>query len=452
MGKKNVPVRSHIKSNGVAVTGHSRKIETKEASSSDKPGPSKESLQKVGGEPSETFRIVAGIQIPLVGSEVEPVEADFFGKSLQGENLSGLDLRGANFKQTSLREVDFTGADLRGVNFSESLLTDVNFSDVKLEKTNFASAQLVRIKTSEISLKNANLKNASLSFDPKFEKPIIRDLDTCKINGTYLSWIDVSGQDLQNMSVGVDGAAFYDMNFSDSNLEEANLNDTNFRQCDLSRCNLRRAQLERAVFSSIVGESMNASEANFHDARLLGDSNMSGSDFSGSLLTIKDANVVNFEGSNFSNATMRRREGPSIILCNFAKSNFAGCDLGNSDFAVYKRQDLQLLSSVLSGINWENARTQDIVLGREDTFEETGMTLGIDTDNSFEKYTLREAHERFGLTDNQFEFMVLSGALEIRERNSNKIARKDFDLDSDSQYVPVWVMQNFAILASDIND
>lgn len=445
MAKKNVPVRGYVKKSGIAVSGHSRKLDENNTVVVGKVGPSKKSLQRIGGDPSEMFRNIAGTQVPLVGSVVDPLKLNFFGRSLVGENLSGLDLRGANFKQSSLREVDFTGADLRGANFSESLLADVNFSDAKLEEINFTSTELVRIKANEISLKNANLQNASLSFDPKLEKPVVSYLNTCKINATFLCWMDVSNQDLRNMSIGLNGAAFYDMDFSDCNLEGVNLNDTNFRQSDLSRCNLRGAQMERVVFSSVVGRSMDASEANFHDARLVGNSNMSGSNFSGSQFTIKDANMVNFEDSNFSHVTMRRKGGPSITLCNFSNSDFSGCDLGESDFSFHKQQHLQLLSCTFSNVNWKNTRIQDIVLGREGSFDETGMTLGVDSGNSFEKYTLREAHERLELTDKQFQFMVLSGALEVREKNSNEIVRSHFDMDSDLQYVPIWAIQNFRV-------
>lgn len=67
MGKKNIPVRSHVKGNGIVVSGHLRKIEKTESTDSSGNKPPRESLQKIDSESLGMFRTVSGIKIPLLG-------------------------------------------------------------------------------------------------------------------------------------------------------------------------------------------------------------------------------------------------------------------------------------------------------------------------------------------------------------------------------------------------
>lgn len=358
--------------------------------------------------------------------------------------MSNLDLRGVDFGQTSLSDINFSGADLRGAIFTDSVIADVNFSGAQLEGAVFTRSQMVNVIADEVDLKNVNLEHASLSFDSDVKKPIIRNLEMCEMTRTFLSWVDLSGQDLRNLNVGLGGAKFHDVNFSECNMEGANLSHAAFKNCDLSRCNLQDAHVEYVLFTGVTGVALKASGANFNSSMFMGDCTMSFSDFSGSKFAVREADGTSFEGCNFSNATMRATWSPHFRLCNFADSNFSGCDLGESNFSISGHTNYsgrKILTCFLSGIDWQNTNTKNIMLGEETVFKE--KVYHYTPECFFEKYTLREACEKLNLSDKQFEFMVLSGALEVREEITNHIVRSGFD--PDSHYVPVWAMQNFKV-------
>jgi len=58
---------------------------------------------------------------------------DFNRSSLVGQNLSGMDLRGASFRDANLYSVNFSGADLRGVDFRGADLGDTDFRGAKVD-------------------------------------------------------------------------------------------------------------------------------------------------------------------------------------------------------------------------------------------------------------------------------------------------------------------------------
>jgi two-component system, LytTR family, sensor kinase len=72
---------------------------------------------------------------------------------LEGGDLSGLDLSGA----------DFRFSDLSGVNFSNSILKKTNLSFCNLDDTNFENADLTNARLSFSSLIGANLTNAKIA-------------------------------------------------------------------------------------------------------------------------------------------------------------------------------------------------------------------------------------------------------------------------------------------------
>jgi uncharacterized protein YjbI with pentapeptide repeats len=166
--------------------------------------------------------------------------ADFSGKDLSYQDLSGLDLRHARFVDTNL-----FGADLRGANFSGADLTDAYLNLARIENTNFS---------------HANLTNATM-FQPIYEKNIFKGakLVNARIIGT-LGAVDMSDADVRNGRLGLDignqpmgqmrldavGGNFANSNFSGADMNRSNLIFSNFTNANLSNTNLFRADFSKA--------------------------------------------------------------------------------------------------------------------------------------------------------------------------------------------------------------
>ncbi|MDH5764498.1 MAG: pentapeptide repeat-containing protein [Gammaproteobacteria bacterium] len=77
----------------------------------------------------------------------------------QGENLSGLDLRGSRFENTRMSNVDLSRTRLDGSNFSYA-----DLSQSLLQQASLVDARMVGVIMRQANLQNANLTNADLSY------------------------------------------------------------------------------------------------------------------------------------------------------------------------------------------------------------------------------------------------------------------------------------------------
>ena len=164
--------------------------------------------------------------------------ADFSGKDLSYQDLSGLDLRHAKFVDTNL-----FGADLRGSDFTGVDMTKAYLNLARIEKTNFT---------------NANLTNATL-FQPIYEKNSFKGakLVNARVIGT-LGAVDMSEADVRNGRFGLDlgnqpmGQMKFDSvggKFTGTNFEGSDINRANLSFADLRGANLRNTNLFRVDFS-----------------------------------------------------------------------------------------------------------------------------------------------------------------------------------------------------------
>jgi uncharacterized protein YjbI with pentapeptide repeats len=164
--------------------------------------------------------------------------ADFSGKDLSYQDLSGLDLRHAKFVDTNL-----FGADLRGSNLSGTDMTNAYLNLARIENANFS---------------NANLTNATI-FQPIFDKNNFKGakLVNARVIGT-LGAVDMSEADIRKGRFGLDignqpmGQMKFDSvggKFAGSNFEGADINRANLSFADLRGANLRDTNLFRVDFS-----------------------------------------------------------------------------------------------------------------------------------------------------------------------------------------------------------
>ena len=175
---------------------------------------------------------------------------------LSSKRLSGLDLRGVDFKGANLRWARLNNADLRGANLSGTILDSAWLIDANLECADLSEASLASTQ-----MRRANLRNADLSG-----ARIVANLQRADLRGANLSNANM-GADMKNQSMGLmrtvmrmatlDGADLRNVNAMRLDAEYAS-----FRGTILDNANFRGAELTGAdlTMASVAGMDISGSD------------------------------------------------------------------------------------------------------------------------------------------------------------------------------------------------
>lgn len=160
---------------------------------------------------------------------------------LNGINLIGSNLEGADFSRTSWVKADFTDSKMQGAYFDDSKLQDVFFVRTELKNTCFDGANLTEVDFSNSDIRNASFLKASIknSFfinshiqGTDFTDSEIKDsnLRNAKMQNTILINANIQGVSLidTQMQGSILENSFFDSksNFKNTNLVNANLHNT----------------------------------------------------------------------------------------------------------------------------------------------------------------------------------------------------------------------------------
>ena len=167
--------------------------------------------------------------------------ADLEGKEMPGINLSGADLRGANFKKAILDSANFQGADLRAA----------NFWGAKLDKADFRNAKLNQADLSWAELHYADFREA----DCKGSALVAAKLNHADLRGTHLHYSFLSGA-LFN-EADLEGAIVFYTDLERASFRGANLYQTDIRDSYLHETVLTDANLQDAKFNRVRIEDAN---------------------------------------------------------------------------------------------------------------------------------------------------------------------------------------------------
>lgn len=94
--------------------------------------------------------------IPFL-SELNLSDAELRGADLRGVSLRDVDLRGADLRDASLRDADLENADLRGADLRDVSLIGANFRGVELDDADLRGANLNRTQSEDSLLCNTQL-------------------------------------------------------------------------------------------------------------------------------------------------------------------------------------------------------------------------------------------------------------------------------------------------------
>ena len=160
-----------------------------------------------------------------------------------------------------------------------------------------------------------------------------------------------------------------------------------------------------------------------------------------------DLREANFSNTNFFSPTTFR----SALL---QKANFSNIDTSEIDFVNADLREANFQNAILGdsvftnaqidGANFQNAVIHNTKKSNIDLSDEQLMSLHPDSFKpastrykvTYDYISFEKAIEKLGLTEKQFEFLVTSGALPVRDNETQEIVTKNFD--SKQNHITRW--------------
>ncbi len=223
-------------------------------------------------------------------------------------DLTGGDLRGAQWARCTLIRADLSLADLSGADLKKADLTGVKLTGTKFVRANLRAASLYASRASQADFRQADLSQARGA------------------KGEFSAGIFTKA----NMSCGDFAKSnFSRADFNGANLTEARLDACEFERAQFADTDLSRAVLKRSLLPAIDFRSATVTATDFYGANLrsanfedmqLSDCNFQAANLSRSLLTGSTAKGADFSYANLSQAGM-------------AEIVWEDCDLQNADLS-----------------------------------------------------------------------------------------------------------------------
>ena len=222
--------------------------------------------------PSLNFSKIFGLD--LSGYDLK--QADFTQSEMRETSFSGAHLDDADMSFSKIENVDFSRAHLTGASigsctisatsFKEALLLSALFSDNVCEKVDFSRAIGLQCELSGSTFRNSKFSKATFT-ESSFSKAklsgcnlrgaslhgadfTLADLEKTKLQGAYLENACFDRANLAGASMVK--AILINANLKDANLENANLEETNLSHADLHKANLKGAKLNRSLVHGVA--------------------------------------------------------------------------------------------------------------------------------------------------------------------------------------------------------
>ena len=287
-------------------------------------------------------------------------------RAVRKDNFAGEDLSGIDLSELDLQEIDFQQTILFGALLNKANLSRANLSRANLAESDLSGANLRNAILKDADLTGANLAGADLTSavldDAIFEKAILKDAIINQANAANTIFAEAN----------IDGASMVKCDLQGADFSNSNLNKTNFQGS-----NLRNASVEGAIGVQVnmseadltelrASEGCNFTRGFFHKA--VGDesiwekANLTGADFSFSIMTGADFAEAMLGKANFSYAQMKstRFTKANLQEANFKVMNlFQGslekADITGADFSGSNLYGVEFLDAVIDKTKFDYA-------------------------------------------------------------------------------------------------
>ena len=254
----------------------------------------------------------------------ELVQAIHDGPSVNGHDLSKVDLSGVNLARANMTGVRLDGADLSGAYVQGVIARDASFAGANMRDAALPGGSLAGASFRGTDLRATNLCWAHLEDANLFEVNLAgAQLFEAKLAGVNMKDADLTGAKLE--SAELSGARLPGALLTNAVLHSANCRGADLTGADMRRCDLRGTVL---VGATLVNAQLEG--AVYDDSTVFPDgyeTDGSGMVFLGPAADLSRISLENFEfrGENLSRANLSR--------ANLSGSDLRGADLCNADLS-----------------------------------------------------------------------------------------------------------------------
>lgn len=203
---------------------------------------------------------------------------------LNGWNLTGFSLFGANFANSRLTNTNLTEAELMNSDFEDAVFVDVKLCNADLSYSNMESAFLCTSDFTETTLIRTNLGNSKF-IDCVYDRAVFihaelenATIEKGKFNSTNFRGASICNADLE-------GSTFNESNFDQVAIYGSNLKGTEYYDSDFSGADMSGVNLSDSTMKNVVLKRVDLSNANLRNANWkktdISDAIMSNADLKG---------------------------------------------------------------------------------------------------------------------------------------------------------------------------
>lgn len=420
--RKKVSVKPHLRG-GKAVAGHHRTVDSAEvADKTASATMAKTSFDKnFVDDDAVGQNVLRGVKIE---SQVVSGRLDMLpGSNGNPDRLESCAFDGVVFQEIDLRNKEFVNCTFRECAFYESDFSNSLFQDCTFETSNI-TGQNINPNMSNDVIENEFWQN-TVFRGCKFSKGLTQNVYMNKggfydcsfdqyffYGSSHFNKVELKKCDFHNVNMRT-------MNLSGSVIEECSFDNTTFdsigkHKPDSSHLwrvlkapspfKILKSRIENCVFQS----------SNFKLCEIV-DSLIRNTGF-----THVEGFKTSFEGST----------GEDLLFQNspFPKSSFVGCHFKRVKFELYD----------LTGASWENSSVE---------LEISGNPI---LPPGYDRRSFDETIAATGLSEREFEYLVLAGAIEVRDNAKGQRVSSRFD--PDLHHVPNWVYVNLPRILAGVRE
>lgn len=287
-------------------------------------------------------------------------------RAVHKDNFAGEDLSGIDLSELDLQEIDFQQTILFGALLNKANLSRANLSGANLAESDLSGANLRNAILKDADLTGANLAGADLTSavldDAIFEKATLKDAIINQANAANTIFAEANIDRASMVKCDLQGA-----DFSNSNLNKTNFHGSNLRNASVEGAIGVQVNMSEADLTELrASEGCNFTRGFFHKAvgyeSIWEKANLTGADFSFSIMTGADFAEAKLDKANFSYAQMKstRFTKANLQEANFKVMNlFQGslekADITGADFSGSNLYGVEFLDAVIDKTKFDYA-------------------------------------------------------------------------------------------------
>lgn len=402
---KKVKVKSYLRK-GKAVKSHNRFLDNK-----NNLGPNSNAKKT---NPSDSLMFSRGSYETLLKKE------NFEGIVFEDLKIDGADL--AHIK--TINNCEFKNCIIKNVDFRKTKITNSSFENVKVLESAFDEVTIDNCYfhkfwfMSEKKDKNVSWRNVETT-NSVFVKFCLHKtkMDDSKFENCLM-------QRHESTVVFFNNCKFTNVDMSKGILRNVDFNGSIFEDSDISHCQIRAYKRDKS--SPFSMRNCDLSSTKF-DSGMLHESEFIRCNVSEMEIVGANAKRISFEGSSGSRISFRESHGKHLWV---GSIGMEGCDFSGANLT-----DVHLHGVDIRGAKWDDSSV-------------TVSSHPLMGTVKYDRYSLHEALKQSGLTEKQFEFLVLSKAIEVRNFRG-EIVEENFDLQE--HHIPAWTYNQLQTIRNDFN-